>query len=429
MVINMANKGILSKNYYIVPGAVADLGAEVYKMMAEADQAMGEASEIIAEIASLTERVPSQIRSNTLLEACASAQAEIKSVDFLSYGQKVEQGLQNLLDHNQYITEHFIKNMGTHTEKMRGLGEEFKRLTDSITYSGENVRLKNITFSAVSNVEDENLSNQGKEEDIGEPTAERDMVTSGLEILSRRLEGEKGMDSDEKEWICTYIRLCQPSMLINLYITDCYSGMDANKVYDIIMEFYRNHTSGKYFYPAEYIEGIIMDYEEGGLVNGRFELYNKGKTIAYGHDVRNGEDFTNGLSMGEGIELAINDLDEKYDTILRYINVLNTSYGKNIHIEDFTENEIVFLLDFAYNRGAGLVERDQNSGEPFSSLAILIVAVSENDQKTIIDTLKEEVYNTDGVYETGLERRRMDEYEILTMGDYVRNYDLERGVW
>lgn len=43
----MANKGIFSKNYYIVPEAVADLDAEVYKMMAE---------------------------------------AEIKSVDFLSYG-------------------------------------------------------------------------------------------------------------------------------------------------------------------------------------------------------------------------------------------------------------------------------------------------------------------------------------------------------
>ncbi|MDE6742350.1 MAG: hypothetical protein K2J95_00545, partial [Lachnospiraceae bacterium] len=106
-------------------------------MMAEADQAMAEASEVIAEIASLTERIPSHIRCNDLLDACVSAQAEIKSVDFLSYGQKVDQGLQNLLDHNQYITEHFIKNMEMHTEKMRGLGEEFRRLTDSITYCGK----------------------------------------------------------------------------------------------------------------------------------------------------------------------------------------------------------------------------------------------------------------------------------------------------
>lgn len=259
------------------------------------------------------------------------------------------------------------------------------------------------------------------------------LISNGQNILLRCLEGENGMDSDEKEWICTYIRLCQPVRLINLYIVNCYSSANTNKVYDAIMEYYRNHASGKYFYPAEYIEGIIMDYEkpddDDDIVNGRFVLFNSGKTIAYGHDVKQGEDFTNGLSKEEGIELAIADLDEKYDTILRYINTLNTSYGKDIHIEDFTENEIVFLLDFAYNRGAGFVERDQNSGKPFSSLAILIVAVSENDQQTIIETLKEEVYNKEGVYYSGLERRRMDEYEILTMGDYERSYDLERGVW
>ena len=153
----MANKGILSKNYYINPEEVSRFGAEVYNMMAEADQAMAEASEVIAEIASLTERVPSHIRCNELLEACASAQAEIKSVDFLSYGQKVDQGLQNLLDHNQYITEHFIKNMEAHTEKMRGLGEEFRRLSELITYSGESVPLKGLSFSAVNDAESENI--------------------------------------------------------------------------------------------------------------------------------------------------------------------------------------------------------------------------------------------------------------------------------
>ncbi len=153
----MANKGILSKNYYIDPEEVSRFGAEVYNVMAEADQAMAEASEIIADIASLTERVPSHIRCNELLEACASVQAEIKSVDFLSYGQKVDQGLQNLLDHNQYITEHFIKNMEAHTEKMRGLGEEFKRLSELITYSGGGVQLKGIAFSTVNNAEAENI--------------------------------------------------------------------------------------------------------------------------------------------------------------------------------------------------------------------------------------------------------------------------------
>lgn len=58
----MVNKGILTKNYYIDPEAVAELGAEIESVMTETDRAMEEASKIIAEIASLTERVPSEIR-------------------------------------------------------------------------------------------------------------------------------------------------------------------------------------------------------------------------------------------------------------------------------------------------------------------------------------------------------------------------------
>ncbi len=170
------------------------MGAEVYNMMAEADQAMTEASEIIAEIASLTERVPSHIRCNELLEACASAQAEIKSVDFLSYGQKVNQGLQNLLDHNQYITEHFIKNMGMHTEKMRGLGEEFKRLSELITYSGESMPLKGIAFSAVSNTETTNTD--GEDENPPKYSTDDLMCGGAAEVLEVSAEELENLNPD-----------------------------------------------------------------------------------------------------------------------------------------------------------------------------------------------------------------------------------------
>ena len=43
--------------------------------------------------------------------------------------------------------------------------------------------------------------------------------------------------------------------------------------------------------------------------------------------------------------------------------------------------------------------------------------------------LREEVCNTYGVYYTGLELRRMDEYEILRYGEYERDEDMGRGVW
>lgn len=145
---------------------------------------------------------------------------------------------------------------------------------------------------------------------------------------------------------------------------------------------------GKYIlYPESYMEGILKNYEKHKMIDGRFVLDNGGKTIAYGHDVKveAGENFSGGLSEEEGTKLAVNDLDSKYELICRYIDTLNTLHGKNINIEDFTENEILFLLDFAYNRGSGLVERPEleDAGIPYHSLPILIVAVSEGDDETI----------------------------------------------
>ena len=227
----MANKGILSKNYYIDSVVVIDFGTNIYNMMAEADQAMGEASEIIAEIASLTERVPGQVRCGALLEACASAQAEIKSVDFLSYGQKVDQGLHNLLDHNQYFTEHFIKNMGTHTEKMRGLGEEFKRLSELITYSGEGVKSKGIVFSAVSNAEMTNADGEeGNSSNQGNVYMSLWAVLAAvlkveIEVIITRIKNVlsnymvvHGIGSDEEiEDFTNWILVRRPDLLLQLY--------------------------------------------------------------------------------------------------------------------------------------------------------------------------------------------------------------------
>ncbi|MDE6686908.1 MAG: hypothetical protein K2K17_06300 [Lachnospiraceae bacterium] len=67
----MENKDILSKNY----------NNNSNQVMAETSLLMEEAAVIVAEIASLTESVPSQIKSNALLDACTSAQAEIKKYE------------------------------------------------------------------------------------------------------------------------------------------------------------------------------------------------------------------------------------------------------------------------------------------------------------------------------------------------------------
>ncbi|MGN6710411.1 glycoside hydrolase family protein [Anaerocolumna jejuensis] len=181
-------------------------------------------------------------------------------------------------------------------------------------------------------------------------------------------------------------------------------------------------------YPKAYINGIIKAYETHKKVNGRFVLDNGGQTIGYGHDLLPGEDFSGGLSEQEALDLLIKDLDKKYASIEGYIKSLNSGYGYNININKFSENEILFLVDFAFNRGAGLVERPElkKAKKPFSSLAILITAVSEKNGKKIKETLMEETKNTKDVYYEGLKLRRMDEYEIYKFGDFVRDYDVKR---
>lgn len=73
------------------------------------------------------------------------------------------------------------------------------------------------------------------------------MLESGREILERRLKGEENIDQAEWEKICEMIEKEQPNMLINLYITDCYSGADSNKVYDVIVRYYK-YKDVNYFY-------------------------------------------------------------------------------------------------------------------------------------------------------------------------------------
>ncbi len=137
-------------------------------------------------------------------------------------------------------------------------------------------------------------------------------------------------------------------------------------------------------YPKAYINGIIKSYETHKKVKGRFVLDNGGQTIGYGHDLLPGENFSAGLSE-QALDLLIKDLDEKYATIEGYIKSLNSGYGYNIDINKFSENEVLFLVDFAFNRGAGLVQRPKlkKAKKPFSSLAILIIAVSKKNDKKL----------------------------------------------
>jgi hypothetical protein len=65
------------------------------------------------------------------------------------------------------------------------------------------------------------------------------------------------------------------------------------------------------------------------------------------------------------------------------------------------------------------------AGKLYSSLAILITAVSEKQPKNRRHTNGRNK-NTKGVYYEGLNLRRMDQNEIYKFGDFVRDYDVKR---
>lgn len=257
------------------------------------------------------------------------------------------------------------------------------------------------------------------------------MLLRAGEYLRDILNKQGTTDPDKQQKIIDAMIKHQPQMLADLYIENTGGKMEKQAARKAVMDFCDSHYFGEYPYPKEYFDGIIKAYEIHKMKDGRFVLDNGGKTIGYGHDLKEGEDFSGGLSEAEALELAISDLDLQYRRIYNIIQVLNKSHGQDIHIGDFTENEMMFFLDFAYNRGTGLVERPELEAnkQPYSSLALLIIAVSEKDDKSVIDILKSEVYNLKGEYRPGLVPRRMDEYEILKKGDYTRDYDLERVVW
>jgi len=84
------------------------------------------------------------------------------------------------------------------------------------------------------------------------------------------------------------------------------------------------------------------------------------------------------------------------------------------------------LVDFSFNRGQGLADEDPATN--LTSLAGLVVAISNNDDDKVYEILMREIYNTKDEEYLGLERRRLDEYEMYLIGDYKRTDDVGRDI-
>ena len=135
----MGRKNALTQNYFFDPAAVNDLGVEICSVMTQMDGILEEASGVIGEISALAGSVPSKARCGALLDACAMAHSEIRSVDFLSYGHRVNNGLLNMTEHNAYISNKFIQAMRNNSERARGFGSGCRSLSELLEYVGGSV--------------------------------------------------------------------------------------------------------------------------------------------------------------------------------------------------------------------------------------------------------------------------------------------------
>lgn len=318
----MGNKGVLLKNYFIYPDTVAEFGVEIECVMADTDRAMEEASEVIAEIASLTERVPSQIRSGDLLELCETAQVEIRSFDFLSYGKRVNQGLQNLLDQNQYITDNFIRKMRANTKRMREFGGECRRLKDLITYSGADLPMKGIALSSVSNAEVTNL-------DVGEETEQNNILDYFMTYDEAKRIGIGLLDAQ----ICSKLGITDINDRVEIIqaLLDSKSG-----VFDILYNL--NRTSSPY-YQNVMLDTLLEIKEEYFLLFQQYRYERRGvdmkvlcdPVVAYS-GYPQVEDFDHTIQLGRNVY-------NPYDPV--YIDATQGNQQANCYRVDMTERDTI----------------------------------------------------------------------------------------
>lgn len=184
---------------------------------------------------------------------------------------------------------------------------------------------------------------------------------------------------------------------------------------------YKDINKGKEVYTTSYSEELITflkSYEKLEL-----ESYNNGKTIGWGHDFEPGEKKRSVITEKQAEAYLRKDLDQAYQLVVSKQDGL-IDMGYYVDITTFTQDEVNMLVDFSFNRGQGLSGRDSKTN--LTPLAGLVLAISNNDKKKVYEILKKEVYNTADVYYKGLDKRRLDEYEMYVNGDYSKDDNLKR---
>ncbi|NEW04695.1 glycoside hydrolase family protein [Paenibacillus sp. SYP-B3998] len=135
---------------------------------------------------------------------------------------------------------------------------------------------------------------------------------------------------------------------------------------------------------------------------------NKNRTIGYGHAILKGEDFGE-KTEEEARELLLRDLQSRIETVSNWANKYNVQLN---------QQQFDALVSFVFNAGPKvLIDKDADVGKIIKSGDY----TSEKLKEAFLDVVK--VSTTEGkINSAGLFRRRMDEWQIFSFGEYNRDF-------
>lgn len=116
-------------------------------------------------------------------------------------------------------------------------------------------------------------------------------------------------------------------------------------------------------------------------------------TIGYGHLIKPGEDFSNGVTQEQALQILAQDTKTAVDNVNNKVSA------------SLSQTQFDALVDFTFNLG----------GDNFGK-SILLANI--NSGKTVVIKNFTDWNHADGQVVPGLTKRRTDEFNLFTKGDY-----------
>jgi GH24 family phage-related lysozyme (muramidase) len=155
--------------------------------------------------------------------------------------------------------------------------------------------------------------------------------------------------------------------------------------------------------PSEKLIGFLANYEgdQGRYRPKPYKVAGRGNwTIGFGHEIKPGEDFSNGISEEEAWKLLRKDVKEHADAIYQWAAANKVK---------LTQQQFDALVSLRFNLGS------LDGAPKLRSLIISGNATPEQIRKEFEDIIRDEVGRQEGLWQ-----RRRDEADMFFNNDYRR---------